>query len=166
MFFIFRFALISDADFSEIKKVCELYNDNIKILYYIPDKDLKTYEIILEIDDIEKNTYSIIKEVQKFNYEIKKIINPNIWNDRIVGYVSDFEYKLILDLIENYTDNDFERVLIFNKNENEEENVLQVINKEEKEQKEKYTKALSGLSFRWQLDSECDCDDFLNKKVN
>ncbi len=60
MFFLFRFALISDADFSEIKKVCELYNDYIKILYYIPDKDLKIYEIILEIDGIENNTVSII----------------------------------------------------------------------------------------------------------
>ena len=103
MFFIFRFALISDADFSEIKKVCELYNDYIKIFYYIPDKDLKTYEIILEDNNIKNNTTSIMEKLKQFNREIKSIIKPHIWNDRIVNHVSNFEYKLILDLIEMKT---------------------------------------------------------------
>lgn len=147
MFFLFRFGFMSDADFSEIKKVCELYNEYIKILYYIPDKDLKIYEIILEIDGIKNNTSSVMEKMKQFNREIKSIIKPHLWNDRIVNYVSNFEYKLILDFIENDADDDFERVLIFNKNENEKENVLQAINKEEKEQKEKDTKTLSGLSF-------------------
>ena len=166
MFFLFRFALISDADFSEIKKVCELYNEYIKILYYIPYKDLKTYEIILEDNNIKNNTASIMEKLKQFNRKIKSIIKPHIWNDRIVNYISNFEYNLILDFVENDADDDLERVLIFNKNENEKENVLQVINKEEKEQKEKDTKTLSGLSFRWQMDSECDCDDYINKQVN
>lgn len=160
MFFLFRFAYTYDAEFSEIKKVCELYKDYITILYYIPYDNLKTYEIILEDKNVENNTSSVMEKMKQFNREIKSIVKPYNWNDRIVNYISNFEYNLILDFIENDADDDLERVVIFNKNENKEENVLQAINKEEKD-----TKPLSGIFFRWQLDSECDCDDFINKRV-
>ena len=160
MFFLFRFGLMSDADFSEIKKVCELYKDYITILYYIPFDNLKTYEIILEDNNIENNTASIMEKLKQFNREIKSIIKPHIWNDRIVNYVSSFEYNLILDLIENDTEDNLDRVVIFNKY--EEKDLLQILNRLE----EKDIKPLSGLFFRWQLDSENDCDEFINKRVN
>ena len=160
MFFLFRFGLMSDVDFSEIKKVCELYKDYITILYYIPYDNLKTYEIILEDNNIENKTASIMEKLKQFNREIKSIIKPYIWNDRIVNYVSNFEYNLILDLIENDTEDNLDRVVIFNKY--EEKDLLQILNRLEK----KDIKPLSGLFFRWQLDSENDCDEFINKQVN
>ena len=101
MFFLFRFTVEFDTDYNEIKKVCELYKDYITLFYYIPFNKFKTYEIILELDNIEKNTVSVMKQLQIFNNEIKKTVKPHIWNDRIVNYISNFEYNLILDLMEN-----------------------------------------------------------------
>ena len=165
MFFLFRFAFVSEADFNDIKKVCERYKGSIIIFYYTPFDKLKTYEIIIEVNKVKNTTFAIMKKIQKYNEELKRIVKPHIWNDRVVNHVSNFEYKLIMDMIEKDVDDDLGTIVIFNKNENKEGNVMQVLNKEEKEKKEKETKPLSGISFRWQLDSECKCDDFINMKA-